>query len=377
MWHRQASNPKRILIINPFGIGDVLFTTPIIRAVRQAFPGCFLGYLCNQRTERVLRDNPHINELFIYEKDEVIRLWHSSKGRCLGHLGGLLRRLHSQRFDLVIDLSLGERYSFFLRLFGVPRLMGFNFRHRGRFLNEAYPIDGYQGEHVVEHYRRLLGFLGIRMVDVQLELALAAEDERWVDGWLSARGICPEELLVGIVPAGGASWGIDAPFRRWSFEGFAAVGDVLIERFGARVLLFGEPADVPVCATVARLMKKPPVDVSGQTNLAQFISFLSRLKLVICNDGGPLHLAVSQRVPTVSIFGPVDPNVYGPYAPNGPGHRVIARQELFCRPCYHQFRLPPCPYERSCLTGIEPADVLAQCESILNERRLRTAPTNA
>ena len=351
--------------MNPFGIGDVLFTTPLIRALRRAFPGSRLTYLCNRRTERILRNNPHLDELLVYEKDELVRLWQASPLRGLTHLAGLLRRIIHARVDLVVDLSLGARYGFILRCLGVPRRVGFNYRRRGRFLTDSLPIDGYHDDHVVEYYRRLLRFIGIRLEDPSLELRVRDEDERWVDQWLKAHGCRTAKLLVGIVPAGGVSWGIDAPFRRWSFEGFAAVGDRLIERHGAQVILFGEPSDGEICHTVARLMKHPVIDLSGQTSLEQFVSLLGRLGLVICNDGGPLHLAVSQRVKTVSIFGPVDPEVYGPYPPDEQRHRVIRKAELPCRPCYHHFKLPPCPYERACLTTITPEEVLDACDHVL------------
>ena len=260
--------------MNPFGIGDVLFTTPLIRALRRAFPESHLAYLCNRRTERILRTNPHLDELFIYEKDELVRLWRASPWRGFRHLAGLLRRVIQGRFDLVVDLSLGARYGLILQCLGVPRRAGFDYRHRGRFLTEQLPIDGYHDEHVVEYYRRLLRFIGIRLVDASLELRVSDEDERWADRWLQAQGCRGATLLVGIVPAGGVSWGIDAPFRRWSFEGFAAVGDQLIERHGARVILFGEPSDGEMCRAVATRMKHPVIDLSGQTSLGQFVSLL-------------------------------------------------------------------------------------------------------
>ncbi|MBI4342354.1 MAG: glycosyltransferase family 9 protein [Candidatus Omnitrophica bacterium] len=357
--------PERILIVNPFGIGDVLFTTPLVRAVRQAFPQAYLGFLCNRRTEQILRHNPHLDELFVYERDELVRLWRLSTRWWMGALGGLLGRIRRSRFVLVIDLSLGERYSFLLMALGIPRRVGFNYRRRGRFLTESMPIEGYHGVHVVEYYRQLLHFLGIRTGDASLQLALDEEDRQWAEAWLRAHGGDQGRLLVGMVPAGGVSWGIGAPFRRWSFEGFAAVGDALAERFGARVLLFGESSDRATCQTVAGLMRHAPVDLSGQTDLGQFVSLLARMDLVICNDGGPLHLAVSQRVKTVSIFGPVDPRVYGPYPPNDARHRVLYSAQLLCRPCYHQFRLPPCPYERACLTSITVDDVVQACEAIV------------
>ncbi|MBI4341309.1 MAG: glycosyltransferase family 9 protein [Candidatus Omnitrophica bacterium] len=365
MCRRHVSTPRRILIVNPFGIGDVLFTTPVIRALRQAFPSAYLGYLCNRRTEPVLRCNPHLNAVFVYEKDEIVRLWRAGWRQGLAAIARLMGQVGRARFDWVLDVSLGERYSFLLRCLGIPRLAGFDYRRRGRFLTEAFAIDGYQGDHVVEHYRRLLDFVGVRLQETALELVVSEQDERWTQQWLADHRLSGAATLIGLVPAGGVSWGIGAPFRRWSFEGFAAVADALIEQHGATVLLFGEAADAPICAKVARLMKRPAVDVSGQTTLGQFISLLGHLALVICNDGGPLHLAVGRRVKTVSIFGPVDPVVYGPVDDGRTAHIAVYREELPCRPCYHRFRLPPCPYERACLTMVEPAEVLAACRQLL------------
>lgn len=361
------TTPARILIVNPFGIGDVLFTTPLVRALRRAFPQSRLAYLCNQRTEYILRHNPHLDDIFIYEKDELIRRWRASKRQGLAYLGRLFRQIRSGRFDVVVDLSLGERYGLILKLLGIRRRVGFNYRRRGRFLTESIAIDGYQDAHVVEYYRRLLGFLGIELMDASLELCVAEADERWAQHWLREHHLEGHRALVGIVPAGGVSWGIDAPFRRWSVEGFAHVGDALAARRGVTTILFGEATDAPICQGVAQRMTAQAIDVSGQTTLGQFISLLSRLRLIICNDGGPLHLAVSQRVRTVSVFGPVDPWVYGPYEPSELRHRVVFRGDLPCRPCYHQFKLPPCPYERACLTTLGVDDVLAACLAALHD----------
>jgi ADP-heptose:LPS heptosyltransferase len=144
----------------------------------------------------------------------------------------------------------------------------------------------------------------------------------------------------------------------------------MVERYGAQLLLFGEASDAQICRTVARLMKSPAIDVSGHTTLGQFVSLLARLELVICNDGGPLHLAVSQGVATVSVFGPVDPQVYGPYPPST-HHVVIYHKGLPCRPCYHQFKLPPCPYERACLTTLGSEEVIEACGRLLEAARNR------
>ncbi len=357
----------KILCVNPFGIGDVLFTTPLIRAVREAFPNSYIGYLCNRRTEGILRHNVHLNELLVYEKDDLQSLWRQSPWQGASALLGTLRRIRSRQFNWVIDLSLGERYSLIMRLLGIPTVVGFNYRKRGRFLTESLPIDGYHDAHVVEYYRRLLSFIGIRMQNGMSELAIAPEDSAWAERWLKDHGIDAGTPLIGIVPAGGVSWGSHASYRRWGVSGFAAVGDALADRFRASILLFGEKSDSGICSEVAHAMRHPVVDVSGQTTLGRFVSLIARLSLVICNDGGPLHLAVSQGVKTVSLFGPVDPVVYGPYPLDPKRHRVVLRSEVRCRPCYHNFRLPPCPYERACLTHIEPQDVIQACTELLEQ----------
>ncbi|MBI4343606.1 MAG: glycosyltransferase family 9 protein [Candidatus Omnitrophica bacterium] len=359
------SRPERILIVNPFGIGDVLFTLPLIRAVRRAFPRSAIVYLCNRRTEGMLRHDPDLNNLVVYEKDELLQCWRASRRQGLRQMARLLRQLRQARFDLAIDLSLGERYSLVLRLLGVRRRVGFDYRRRGRFLTERLAIDGYHNHHVVEYHAKLLAFIGIHARESSLSLQISNEDEAWARTWLRQRGLQDERCLIGIVPAGGASWGIDAPYRRWGLENFAAVGDALATRHQARVLLFGEAVDASACAALRQRMAMPAVDVSGQTTLGQFIALLSHLHLVVCNDGGPLHLAVSRGVRTVSVFGPVDPTVYGPYPLDAARHRVICKGNLPCRPCYHRFKLPPCPYERACLTTVEPSEVIEACEDLL------------
>ena len=362
-------DPRRILIVNPFGIGDVLFSTPLIRSVRRAWPEAYVAYLCNRRTEGIVRRNPHLDAVLVYEKDEMVRLWQRRPWRALSALGDLFAQIRTARFDLVIDLSLGARYGGLLRMLGVPRQVGFDYRHRGRFLSQRLPIDGYQEAHVVAYYDRLLSFLGVQPSHGTLELRVSAEEGEWALEWLRAHGLDRIRPLIGMVPAGGVSWGSGASFRRWSTDGFAFVADRLVNEHRARIVLFGEASDQPICEAVAKRMESSSIDLSGQTTLGQFVALLGRMSLVICNDGGPLHLAVSQGVPTVSIFGPVDPMVYGPVTNGQICHRVVRRVDLPCQPCYHNFRLPPCPYERACLTTIPPEEVMDACREVLQDWR--------
>lgn len=364
--HAALNRPSRILIVNPFGIGDVLFSMALIRALRQAFPHAHLAYLCNRRTEQILQRNTHLDELFVYEKDEFIALWRTHRRSGLKAIASLIRQIRARRFEMVLDLSLGERYSFVLAWLGVARRIGFDFRNRGRFLTHRFGIDGYQGEHVVEHYARLLRWIGICADEHRHELAINELERQATKQWLAQLGCDAARPTIGLVPAGGISWGGQAHFRRWSQEGFVQVGQALRRQRQATILVLGESQDHQICAEIAGAIGSGAIDLSGQTTLTQFIALVGCCDLVVANDGGPIHIAASQDTRTVSIFGPVDPHVYGPY-PQTSRHRIVYNEALPCRPCYHQFKLPSCPYERACLTTIDPQDVLEACEAVLQE----------
>ena len=119
----------RILIINPFGIGDVLFSTPLISNLKAADPEGYIGYICNIRAKDAIYNNPGLNEIFVFEKDEYRNLWKQSKVKCIKKFIAFLFKIKSRRFDVAIDLSLGHQYSLFLWLIGVRKRIGYNYNY--------------------------------------------------------------------------------------------------------------------------------------------------------------------------------------------------------------------------------------------------------
>ena len=199
---------KRILIVNPFGIGDVLFTTPMVRGLREAYPDATLGYLCNRRVEELVRTNVHLDLIFIFEKDEYRTLWRRSKKECLRMFFRFLKEIRSQRFDVLMDLSLGWHYSFLGWLLGIPTRIGFNYRRRGRFLTKSKILQGFEEKHVVQYYGELLGLLGVPpATPPYLEFHPPEKDRLWARDVLSVHGIPEESVLIGMSSGGGASWG--------------------------------------------------------------------------------------------------------------------------------------------------------------------------
>lgn len=354
---------RKILIINPFGVGDVLFTTPLIGSLVAGIEGVRIGFLCNRRTEPLLKSDPRIEWIFVYEKDELRDLWKRSKAGYGKKLVGLLNEIKNKNFDAAIDLSLNREYGFLCRLAGIKERIGFNYRNRGLFLTKKVDIDGYHDKHIVDYYLGLLEFIGVRPADKKMRIYLPQEEIEWARGFLSANGIKEGGLLVGIAPAGGASWGKEAPVKHWRAEGFAEVADRLIEEKGAKAVILGSGPEKEICGKMAGAMKNTAVMACGKTTLMQSAALMSLCGLVIANDGGPLHLAVAAGARTVGIFGPVDERVYGQYPP-GAGHRAV-KEDMTCRPCYRNFRMKECA-ERRCLDGISAEAVFKAAREVLS-----------
>lgn len=347
---------KKVIIVNPFGIGDVLFSTPVIENVKARYPDIFIGYLSNARTAPIFQNNPKVNKVFIYEKDDWRKLWKESKFKCICKFLDFLFGIKKCKFDLAIDLSLGRHYSFFLWLLGIKKRYGFNYKNRGFFLTDKIDIEGYHGKHVIEYYLDLLHFMGISPVEVKPKVYIADKYKRWAEDFLGKEGISEAENLIGVIPGGGVSWGRAVDIRRWSREKFAKLADKIIDSGLARIMIFGDASEKELCKEVVSLMSHKPIQVVGKTDLMQFAALLSKCNLVIANDGGPLHLSVAVGVKTVSLFGPVDEKVYGQYPADTNRHRIITNN-LACRPCYRRFRMPPCNYNKECLNGISVDEV--------------------
>jgi len=348
---------KKTLIINPFGIGDILFTTPLIREIKRQYPDSFLGYWCNERVKDILTANPHIGKVFGLSRGDIKRISRRSRLEGIGCFFGLLSALKKEKFEIALDFSLDHRYGLMAKLAGIKRRIGFNYKNRGRFLTDKIDIDGYSSRHVVEYYLDLLHFLGIIPQSRDLELFIPAQEKLKAQKLFADLSIKEGDLVIGIAPGGGASWGRDAVRKHWPAQNFAQLADRLIRGLGAKVLILGDSEEKTIAARIGEVTAGRAIDLSGRTNLAELAAVIERLNLLIANDGGPLHMAAALGKKTLSFFGPVDPAVYGPYPPDEKRH-IILRRVVDCSPCYVKFRLAQCYNDKECLNGISVDDAV-------------------
>ena len=122
-----------------------------------------------------------------------------------------------------------------------------------------------------------------------------------------------------------------------------------------KIVILGDKTERPLADIVVGAMKNKCIDLVGMVELEDLSALLRSLKLLVSNDGGPLHMAVASGIKTVSVFGPVDDLVYGAYPP-GADHFVV-KGSIDCRPCYKNFKLSVCDRSRECLKSISVEDV--------------------
>lgn len=352
---------KKILIINTFGIGDVLFSTPVISNIKRAFPEADVHYLTNPRSSAVIKDNPKVSKIHIYERDEFHKVYKRSFVEFIKKWIAFLDQIKAERYDAVLDLSLDRGMGALCMAAGIKQRIGFDYKNRGICLTRGIPFKGYEGKHVVDHYLDLLEEIGIPAIDKNLELAVPEQDLQWAKNWRFTEALAFSNLLIAVFPGGGASWGKGARFKRWPVEKYVKLVDKMIEKFDAHIILMGNSEERELCNQISRVSPSGTRVVAGDLNLTQSAALLKQCRMAILNDGGPLHMAVASRVTTISIFGPVDDNVYGPYPPAG--HHVV-KKGLACQPCYRQFRMSDCSHV-SCLVQLDVDDVLRKVEEVL------------
>jgi lipopolysaccharide heptosyltransferase II len=326
---------ENILVLNRIHIGDCLFTTPALRALRAGFPRARIVVTVPESNRDLFLANPSVDEILPRPR------------RGLRAKQAFLRAVRERGFDLVI--SFQERtlfYALATRRSGAKMSVATLYWPTRPF----YRRVGRRvfGEHEVEKYATLVEALGLPRPSTPPELHVCAEHAAAAERLLREKGWRDGERLIGLNP------GATQDRKRWPPERFAAVGDRLAADHGCRIAVFGGPGDRELAERVTREMAAPAVSLAGCLRLGETAAALRRCALVISNDTGPMHMAAALGVPVLALFGPTPPNQFGPLGP----HQTVLRARGGCPDC------PP-----PCMHGISVEECLAAAERMLDPVR--------
>jgi lipopolysaccharide heptosyltransferase II len=355
-----------ILVVRLRLIGDVVFTTPVIRALRQRHPDARIVYLVEGGAAPVVLTNPHLSEVIVARHSHG---W----GRVVDDLR-LGRRLRRQRFDLALDLHGGPRSAWLTWASRARVRVGYDVPGRSwMYTRVVARPKGFRPRHAVENQWDVLSLVdpeSTRVVnpgDDRVEMPVDAEARQRTTDRLAALHV-PDNHVVTVMHVSAGN-----PFRRWPETSFAQVAADIAAR-GSRSWVFvtAGPSDREAAARVISTARARAGDgahriIDDETlSLPDLRAMMDRAALFIGGDSGPLHIAATSNVPIVGLYGPTLPVRSAPWRPAAIPTASIDAGDLPCRPCDQRVCVPG---DFRCLTGISPAQVLEAANRLLPPAR--------
>jgi lipopolysaccharide heptosyltransferase II len=346
---------KKILVLSVRAIGDMVLSTPAIRALAEAYPGCRLSVVTEAFAADVFEANPRIAEIIAIDRWTLRGLpWYRKVATDLAWL----RKIRAGRYDVAVDLFCGPRSAQMAWISGAPVRVAESIRGRRSFYSRTVAVE-HAGKHLVEQKMQIVRELTGDVPIPPLEIFLREEERRAAEGKLRSEAGSGKGPLVGLFP--GAGW----IHKQWPPERFAELADRLAER-GVRAVVLGGPRDVDACRRVRDRMSSRPVVLAGIARLRETIALIDRMALFISNDTGPMHIAAGLGIPTIGVFGPGDIAKYRPWGP----HTRVVSARLPCSPCPQEEDtcLLHGREKAECMKGIPVEEVYAAASCMLDRR---------
>jgi heptosyltransferase-2 len=350
--------PQKFLIIRLSAIGDILLTTPLLRALRTQFPEARLDFAVKADFAEILRHHPALNTLYELNAKNG---W--------PELQALGRRLRAMRYDVVFDIHKNFR-SRYLAHAAKPRRI---FRHRKhvfrRWLLVNARINLLRGATPI--YRRYLEAASpLSLAETpplaggrQLELFWREEDEQLAEARLRARNWQSHLPLIGIAPGAGYFT------KRWPAEYFGELAANFI-RHGQQVVILGGAPEIELAQKIEQSAEAltghrgEMINLTGALSLLGSAAVIQRCRLLVANDSGLMHVAEAVGTPLLAIFGSTTRELG--FFPQLPSSRVIENATLSCRPCSHLGH-PQCPRQHfRCMRDITVNEVWKATQEMIS-----------
>lgn len=333
--------PQRILIVKPCCLGDVLLTTPLVARIRSSFPDAQITYAVGGWSLPMVATSQHV--------DAVITL---PERWTWGALLAVARAFRTRRFDVAFVPDRSPLLGVLVWLARIPQRVGLDSRGRGFAYTHRAPVTSIV-QHEADLYNRLATAAGLPPPERRLHFFPTEEADQAAQALLDQ--IAPGDGPLMVLHAGGgANPGMTLPRKRWLPERWAAVAADLI-RDGARLLLIGGPGDEAPVAAVQAALSAPAPALVQRWDWNDLGALLRRSDLFLGHDTGMMHLATAVGTRVVAVFGPSDPQNYGPYGADG----AYVWRPTVQSPCFWDgVALPDCPCAMQCMRNVEVADVL-------------------
>lgn len=364
--------PRAILVRSVNWLGDAVMTTPALLRLREHFPQARITLLSPSKLAELWAHHPALDSTLAFGPHESLLR--------------VARRLRADQFDLAVVFPNSPRSALEPWLAGIPRRVGYAHAWRNWFLTEAVlrraertpmrkrPVREIRNlrvqrtsparqsialgpsVHQIHEYLGLAAALGANPAPLRPRLVATTSEAEAVATKFNLHALfCQDRPVLGLNP--GAEYG---PAKRWPVERFAAAALDIHARTGAVWLIVGGPADVALSGSLEAAFRQANApsalkNLCGQTTLRELMALLTRCRLLLTNDTGPMHLAAALGTPVVALFGSTAPELTGPGLPDETAHHLV-RGQAPCAPCFRR----SCPIDFRCMTGISVDQVAEQ-----------------
>ncbi len=343
----NSNGYKKILIVRLDRIGDVLLSTPAIKAARDTYPDSHIAVMVRPYAKDIVEGNPYLNEVILYDR--------SGREKNLSGNLKFIDHLRRKNFDIALILHPTKRTHIITFLAGIPVRVGYD-KKWGNLLTKKIPnVKQFGLKHEIDYTLDILKYAGIETNDRALYMPLKETSEKAISEVFEKNGITKDSLIITLNP------GASCASKRWRPENFAKVGDLLARERGAKIIIISDLKDKPFADKTTALMKVAPLNLAGMTSVADIASVLKRSRLFISNDSGPVHIACAVGTPVIAIFGRSDkglsPERWGPTGKRD----IILHKYVGCAVCLAH----NCKIGFKCLEAITPEEVLAAAKRML------------
>jgi heptosyltransferase-1 len=345
----EAGKPA-ILIVRLSAIGDVVFASPLIHALRSRYPAARICWLVQPECRALLEHHPELDEVIVWPRGEWATLWKEHRWLALWRAIRQFRKtLRAYRFDMALDVHSLMKSGFLTWLSGARQRIGLGSREGSQWLMSRVIGKGEDTRRISSEYLNLARELGLPVADFEMEVVLGEADEAFARRLIDARGL--QKGYVVISPF------TTRPQKHWFEASWIRLVPQLQQQLGLQVVLLGGPGDLEAAVRIQAGVNGTLTSLVGETGLTEAAALVKHAELVIGVDTGLTHMGIAFKRPTICLFGSTCP-----YLDTAHDNAVVLYHKLDCSPCK---RRPTCNGRYDCMRAITVNEVLGQAERLL------------